>query len=119
MAVEFELVNQTKKEVISFCHLPGSKKRELTGGVASSAIVTWYMLSNQGDQIQFVSDTYGEWPFNSGSRNDLTQYTDVTEELIQSLIKEGILQDEGYDYIDDEDPENIYIKKHANIWCSL
>ena len=26
MGIEFELVNQTKKELISFCHLNGSKK---------------------------------------------------------------------------------------------
>ena len=71
MGIEFELVNQTKKELISFCHLNGSKKRELAGGSAQSALVTWYLLQNQGDEIQFVSDSDSDWPFSEGRKCDL------------------------------------------------
>ena len=63
MGVEYILINETKKEQITFIHLNGSKKSELAGNAAQSAITTWYLLSNQGDQIQFVSDTYDDWPF--------------------------------------------------------
>ena len=116
MGVEYTLVNETKKETISFAHLPGSKKRELAGGIASSAIVTWYLLNNQGDNIQFVSDTYEDWPFAKGSRNDIDSYKDKTTDLLNDLILLGILKEDGFDYIDEEEPDTVYIKRYANIW---
>jgi len=116
MAVEYILVNQTKKEKVSFLHLPGAKKRELAGGVASSSVVTWYLLNNQGDDIQFVSDTYNDWPFSKGKREDITKYPDKTFEILEELIKEGILKDEGMSYIDEDEPDTVYIKRYINVW---
>ena len=63
MGAEYILINETKKEMVSFAHLNGNKKRELAGNEAQSAMVTLYLLNNQGDQIQFVSDTHNDWPF--------------------------------------------------------
>ncbi len=116
MGVEYILVNETKKEMISFGHLNGSKKREIAGNHAQSSIVTWYLLNNQGDHIQFVSDTYDEWPFKSGNKNEAWSYPDKTEELICSLIEQDILKDNGFLFQDDEDPDNIYIKDIVNVW---
>ncbi|MCX4028621.1 hypothetical protein H0A36_13920 [Endozoicomonas sp. SM1973] len=116
MGVEYILVNETKREMISFNHLNGSKKRELAGNSVQSAIVTWYLLSNQGDQIQFVSDTYSDWPFNIGSRDSVWEYIDKTEELINTLISQGILQDNGMLYVDEDEPESIYVRDIKNIW---
>lgn len=118
MGVEYILVNQTKKEQVSFAHLNGSKMRELAGNAAQSAIVTWYLLNNQGDEIQFVSDTYNDWPFKSGSRNEAFRYPDKTEELVKTLIENGILEDNGYLHQDEEDPSSIYTRDIKNVWSS-
>ena len=111
MGTEYILVNQTKKELISFAHLNGSKKYELVINTGQSEIVTWYLLENQGDQIQFVSDTYGEWPFSIGNRNDLSGYMDKTEDILNKLIEENVLNIKGYLYQDDDEPDDIYILK--------
>ncbi|WNO11656.1 hypothetical protein [Teredinibacter sp. KSP-S5-2] len=116
MGVEYVLVNQSKKEVISFSHLNGSKKRELAGNPPQSAIVTWYLLENQGDLIQFVSDTFGEWPFLKGSSKDVQTYKDVTNKYISNLVEEGILKNEGFLYQDEENPETDYVLNLKNIW---
>lgn len=116
MAIEYTLINQTKKEQISFAHLNGSKKRELAGNPTQSAIVTWYMLNNIGDDIQFVTDSTMDWPFSSGSRCDSLDYIDKTEDILAQLIESGILRDNGYLYVDEDDPKNVYIKDIINVW---
>ncbi|MEW5248288.1 hypothetical protein [Microbulbifer discodermiae] len=117
MAVEYILVNESKKEMISFAHLNGSKMRELVGNAATSSIVTWYLLNNQGDQIQFVSDTYEEWPFNSGSRELAWSYPDKTNEIIDTLIESGILQDNAILHVDEDEPNTVYTRDVVNVWC--
>jgi hypothetical protein len=115
MGVGYSLVNFSKKEWILFQHIAASKARELAGNPASAAITTWYLLNNQGDQIAFVSDTYGEWPFPEGSPDDLTNYREVTDEVVKALIREGILADEGKErYFDDE--SDLYHRKLRNVW---
>lgn len=116
MGVGYQLVNQTKQERVSFSHLPVDKKREIVGNPVAAALVTWYLLENQGDEIQFVSDTYDEWPFKSGPKGDVFNYSDQTEALISALITAGILQDNGIEYEDEDDPQNIYIRAIKNIW---
>jgi len=59
MGVEYTLVNNTKKERVSFFRMEGAKMRELAGNPAQAAVTTWYLLNNQGDDIQFVSDVKG------------------------------------------------------------
>lgn len=117
MGVEYILVNETKKEMISFTHLNGCKMRELAGNAAQSAIVTWYLLNNQGDQIQFVSDSYDDWPFASGSRDFAWTYPDKTEEIINILIEKEILKDNGMLHVDEEEPEEVYTRNIVNVWC--
>lgn len=116
MGVAYMLVNETKKEIVSFSHLNGSKKREIAGNAAQASITAWYLLNNQGDQIQFVSDTYDDWPFAAGTREGLCAYPDVTDRLVQELIGEGILQDNGMLHVDSEEPETIYTRDIVNVW---
>ena len=118
MGAEYVLVNQTKKEQVSFAHLNGAKLRELVGNAAQSAIVTWYLLNNQGDEIQFVSDTYNDWPFKTGGRDEAFKYPDRTDELVMALIENGILQDNGFLYQDEDSPGVVYIRDIRNVWSS-
>lgn len=116
MSSEYILVNQTKKEVISFAHLNGAKARELAGNSAQSAIVTWYLLENQGDQIQFVTDSGEDWPFETGSKRESWLYPDKTNEIIDALILLGVLSDSGFLYVDEEEPDTVYVRDIKNVW---
>lgn len=115
MGVEYILVNQTRRELISFAHIPAAKKRELAGCPISAAITTWYLLEHAGDSIAFVSDTYGEWPFKSGTPGDISAYRDVTDEVVLALINAEILQDEGKEIFFEGEPE-VYMRKLRNVW---
>lgn len=117
MGIGYLLINETKKEKISFGHLNGNKKREIAGNAAQSAIVAWYLLSNQGDQIQFISDTYDDWPFQSGSKEAAFSYPDRTDELIHQLIAQEILKDNGFRYLDADAPNEIFTRDIVNVWC--
>jgi hypothetical protein len=116
MGAGFELVNNTKKEKISFLHLPVNTKREITGNPVSSAIVSWYLFKNQGDEIQFVSNTYEDWPFTSGNKSDLQNYKDKTDSIIIELIENKIIQDNGIAWKDKDEPESVFIRDLSNIW---
>jgi len=99
MGVGYYLVNNCKREQLSFGDISGNKKRELAGNPASAAITTWYLLEHIGDEIAFVSDTYDDWPFRTGSRKDWCGYNDVTDHIIDQLIQSGILQDDGKEFL--------------------
>ena len=115
MGVSYSLVNYTKKEYVIFDKVTASKARELAGNPVSAAISTWYLLNNIGDTISFISDSYNEWPFPEGSKDDLVIYKEVTNEIVASLISEGILVDEGKEFPLDED-QDIYLRKLRNVW---
>jgi hypothetical protein len=108
MGVGYLLINNTRSECITFAHLPASKACELAGNPVAAAVTTWYLLEHCGDQIAFVSDTYGEWPFSNGKREDLSEYTDMTNAVIQQLIGASILRDDGILWADDDEPNTIY-----------
>lgn len=118
MAVGYELVNYSKKELISFCHIGASTAHELAGNPAAAAITTWYLLNHPGDQIAFVSDTYDDWPFAQGSRDDLSSYEDVTDIVVTSLIQAGILEDHGKSWEDADEPDTIFMRDLVNIWLN-
>jgi hypothetical protein len=115
MSVGFFIVNTTKKEVINFAHLPASTQRELAGCIASAAVTTWYFIKNRGDNISFVSDTYNDWPFSGIKNSEVINYRDVTEAILEELIQEKILKENGFLYQDVDEP-NIFIKDYINIW---
>lgn len=116
MGIGYNLVNHSKREQISFIHLPVNSARELAGNPVSAAISTWYMLKNLGDDIAFVSDTYNDWPFPTGTREELSTYVDVTNSVVKSLIDAGILADEGIAWDDEAEPERIYMRALRNKW---
>jgi len=118
MGVGYTLVNYTKKEMVMFLHIPAEKARELAGSPISATMTTWYLLQNLGDDISFVSDTYDDWPFPNGSKEDMDHYKEVTEQLVDSLIKVGILKDEGIIRADEDEPELIYMRSLKNIWMA-
>ncbi len=116
MSVGYSLVNVSKRQIISFAHIPASTVRELAGNPVAAAISTWYLLQNQGNAIAFVSDTYDDWPFPTGGRDDLSEYEDVTDTIVNSLVEAGILADEGIAWADPAEPDRVYIRALRNRW---
>lgn len=118
MSVGYILVNYSKKELISFIHIPANSARELAGNPTSAAITTWYMIQHSGDSIAFLSDTYGEWSFPAGPRDEISNYQDVTDSVVKSLIEAGILVDLGIEWADDLEPDKIYTRVLKNNWMN-
>ena len=108
MGTTYTLVNETKKECITYAHLPASGAREIAGCPAAASISTWYLLRNLGDTIRFVSD--------QDPMRDPSSYDEVTDQMVDQLISEGTLRDDGYIYQDEDDPEAIFVKQYTNIW---
>jgi hypothetical protein len=117
MSVGYYLINKTKKEQVTFSHLPAETARELTGNPVTSAITTWYMHKNLGDEISFIPDQYceNEYSLKGASLDEILDYDDVTNLLIEDLISLGILKDNGVEHLFDDEPE-VYIRRLENIW---
>ncbi len=115
MGTTYQLVNITKKEIIWFTHIGAYKALELAGNPASSAITTWYLLTHLGDQITFVSMAVEIQPLQTGSTRDVDDFTEVTDKVVEELIQNKILLDEGKVFFFDDEPQ-IYNRKLRNIW---
>ncbi len=116
MGTTFQIVNRTKREHILFSHIPASKQRELAGHPAASAIATWYLMENRGDEVAFVSDLDDDWPFDRGSYAEVESYTEVTDRTVEQLIAAGILQDYGVLWADEDEPETVFDRDLRNVW---
>ena len=93
----------------------GTKLRELSGNTVASTIVTYYLLSNIGNQISFINDVESSFVI-CGKKYQVdffTNFQNVTEIIIEELIEQGIIQDEGILWIDKE--ENLYYRDLKNI----
>ena len=117
MGVGYTLVNIDKKQQLSFYNInTGIKLRELSGTIIASTIVTYYLLTNTGDRIGFINDT--EDSFIVCGKNYKSDYfinfVDVTENIIEELIEEGIIKDNGILWIDKEN--NLFNRDLINIW---
>lgn len=110
MSVGYALVNKTRREILSFHRLPVSSASEIARDPVAALLTTSYMLRHLGEAIGFVSDTYGEWPFPEGECGAHARYRDVTDQMVQEMIGEGILRDDGILWRDDDDP-GLYIRK--------
>ena len=119
MGVGYFLVNYSKKELISFSHIGASTARELAGNPVSAAMTTWYMLQHAGDSVAFLSDTYDEWCFPEGNRDEVSDYLDVTDEVVKRLIEAEILVDLGKAWVDGDEPDKIYIRALKNVWVKV
>lgn len=91
-----------------FKHIGANTARELSSHPEAAAITTYYLLSNLGDCIAFVSDSYDDWPFAGGSKADLQDYREMIHELVARMIEADILKDEGRLVLFDDEPE-IYL----------
>lgn len=117
MGMGYNLVNIDKKQQVSFYNInTGIKLRELSGTIIASTIVTYYLLTNTGDRIGFINDT--EDSFIVCGKNYKSDYfinfVDVTENIIEELIEEGIIKDNGILWIDKEN--NLFNRDLINIW---
>ena len=110
MSVGYLLVNATKQETIDFSHLPVNTLREIYSNPVTAIVVSWYMANNLGDEISFISDTYGEWPFISCKGDLLPSFEDRTEFVINRLIELGIIIDNGMLYQDEDEPETVFVR---------
>ncbi len=115
MGVTYRLVNYTKKEQISFIHIGAFKARELAGNPASAAMTTWYLLQHLGDAISFVTYDFDDWPFPEGTQEDLNDYPNVEDQIVEQLIEQKILVDEGRGVYREDEPD-IYTRVLRNIW---
>ena len=116
MGVGYYLVNATKREQVGFLHIGASTARELSGNPAASAVTTWYLLQNAGDEIHFVSDTDGDWPFASCTEQTARDFPDVTDQVIQALLDNEVLADHGTLYSDPSDPDRLFLRDLRNAW---
>lgn len=115
MPVRYTLVNATRKEQILFAHLPVSSKREIAGNPVAAAVVAWYLMEHPGDAVAFVGDDSDDWPFASGSLDDLSAYAEVTGKVVDALIAEGILTEGERTQLFEDEPD-LYLRSLRNIW---
>jgi hypothetical protein len=120
MGVMYELINLDKQERLSFELVnTGTKIRELSGTIVSGNLVTYYLLKNTGDRIAFVDDTSPTMTLFGQEYTDKSpfwEYPDVTQALIEELIAQGILRDDGIRWIDEE--EQLFFRDLRNVWDS-
>lgn len=117
MSVRYCLINISKKEKISYYRLPAETDKELTGNPVTSAITTWYLIKNSGDNIGFVPDQFYEedWPYEGISHEYIASYKDLTDEIINQLVSMNILKDNGIEIFDEDEPD-VYVRRLQNIW---
>jgi hypothetical protein len=112
MSIGYCLINKTKREKITYAHLSANTANELTGNPVTSAITTWYLIKNSGDEIGFVPDQYYEWefPFRDISWDDINKFKDLTDDIINELINLQILIDYGIEIFDESEPD-VYVRR--------
>lgn len=117
MDVGYYLVNKTKKEKISYLHLKVDTAKELAGNPVSSAITTWYLIKNGGDEIGFIPDQYYEEnrPYKDITWEEISTFKDLTNDIVNELIEMKILTDHGIEILDENEPD-LYTRRLKNIW---
>lgn len=117
MGFTYNLINLDKKEIIMFKHInTGTKVRELSGTIISSAIVTYYLLANIGNRISFVNDNDSEVELFGivYQTKDFYDYNEVTNEVVEELVAKEIFRKNGKIWIDKE--EDLFHLDLDNIW---
>ena len=117
MGVGYYLANIDKKQIIHFYKVDsGNKVLELSGTVIASTIVTYYLLTNIGDRIGFINDTESSYVV-CGQKYPYEYFKDfeeVTDKVIEELIKKDIIKDNGIVWIDKE--EDSFYRDLINIF---
>lgn len=101
MTVSYQLVNATKRETLQYQYLSVTKAREIAINPVTAAMTTWYLLKHPGDVVGFVSEYDLKWPLATGSWEELKNYKEVTEDVINSMVSAEIAKDLGVSYLDD------------------
>lgn len=117
MGVGYWLINKTKKECISYLHIPANAAKKLTVNPVAATITSWYLLKNSGYEIGFVPDQYNEknWTYKDSTEEEILNYKDLTDETIKELIELKILKDNWIEIIDEDEPD-IYMRRLESIW---
>jgi len=120
VALQYELVNATKRERLSLSTLPGRTKHDIAGNPAAAAIVAWYMMEHPRDRITFVTDdiadTHPAWPLRGATRAELERYRDVTVDVITTLVAAGILEERGRGFVETSDRGRVIVRDLRNVW---
>jgi len=93
-----------------FLHIPVSSMCEIQRNPVSAHIVGWYKAQHPSDDIEFVSDTYDDWPFSVGSIGDLKDYEEITASVVNTLINLGAILDNGIAWQDEDEPNTVFIR---------
>jgi hypothetical protein len=115
MGTRCVLWNVTKREQIVFEHVAATSPREVAGNPAASAIVTWYLIQNPGDQISILTEGNVPPELNC-TYAQASKLPDRTEAVVAALIAEGILKDVGFQYRDEDEPETVFVRDLRNVW---
>jgi len=120
VALQYELVNATKRERLSLSALPGRTKHDIAGNPAAAAIVAWYMMEHPRDRITFVTDDIADahpaWPLRGVTRAELERYRDVTVDVITTLVAAGILEERGRGFVETADRGRVVVRDLRNVW---
>ena len=94
MGTYYTLANFTRRERIEFAGTSGMKAAEIVANPQGAVIAAWYMLTHTDDDIAFVPD---DRPFRGrpAYETDLSNFHDVTDEIVEQLIRNGDLTDHG------------------------
>ena len=113
MGAWFQLYNFTRRERVG-AHLAASKPREFIWNTGPGAVVLWYLFSHRGDKIAFVSDydcdEKREFFNEVVTRKLLESFTDKTEETIAAAIAAELIEDHGFTWRDEQEPDQYFIR---------
>ena len=72
------------------------------------------MLEHPGDAIPFFNDHDDLWQFVIGALKDLSDYADMTGQVVVNLVVAGILRDDGIRYVDEGHP-TVFLRNLTNV----
>lgn len=65
--------------------------------------------------MTFVPDEDTIWPIERFS-DETSNWPDVMNRVIEQLIQEKVLADNGRSYEDEDEPETVYVRELRNCW---
>lgn len=109
MGAWYSLYNFSRRETFCTACVGGCKDREMAYHHPSAALIVWYMLRHRGDQIALLSDydiNDGCTCFGQRVTDELVgSFTDVFDDTIAHAVAAGVLIDDGWRRIFDDDPD--------------
>ncbi|MFD2572766.1 hypothetical protein ACFSUS_19150 [Spirosoma soli] len=113
MSVGYRVINVDRKERIEFTehiHM-GYTFGEILGSSLFGSVLSFYMMTHLGDRISFVHDRQDEVDL-FGVRyswDELYDFTNVTEQIVEQLITSKLYEDVGIGWSDEE--EGFFVRK--------